>query len=274
MEKLTINDIHEVEYNVLSKFAEICEENNLCYVLAYGTLLGAVRHEGFIPWDDDIDVWMPRNDYEKFLVICKNQQKSLKPYKVINFHEESDVPYTITRFSNMDYKLIYDKGKQFDSGIFVDIYPMDKLGSTAENAMKFYKKTYIYKVLVDFSLARKRPKRSSLTKTIVTLFLYPYAKMIGSVKMMQKLEKTSKMRMDIIEDQYYGCPMLPGYGIEKELYQKRFLYNRIKLKFEKGYFWVPENYEELLTHIYGDYMSLPPVEERDIKRHGYDAYKL
>ena len=125
---------------LLALFARRCRENGLRYWLDYGTLLGAVRHRGFIPWDDDADVWMPREDYDRFLDYCQKNKDSIAPYKLSNRQTEENYYFGISRFSDRRYKYIHTNNeKPIDIGVFVDVYPLDFYGENVAQAKKILK---------------------------------------------------------------------------------------------------------------------------------------
>lgn len=141
--ELTLSEIQGEALKVLIKFDSLCKEHNWTYYIAYGTLIGAVRHQGFIPWDDDVDVQMPRKDFTELTEWCVNHEKELYPFKLCSVKTIKNYPYGLSRFANMQYK--YETtSKQylpFDIGIFIDIYPLDNYGNTYEEGLKICKKT-------------------------------------------------------------------------------------------------------------------------------------
>ena len=104
MHKLTLSEIQEIELDNLLTIDRLCQKLGLVYYLAYGTLLGAVRHQDFIPWDDDTDIWMPRRDYEQLIRYC--EQNCPAPYKLCTRKNSRDFPYGLARFSNLDYEFV------------------------------------------------------------------------------------------------------------------------------------------------------------------------
>ena len=139
---LSLEEIQKQSLEVLSRFDEICTKNGFKYWLTYGTLIGAIRHNGFIPWDDDIDVMMPRDDFNRFIEFTQENERSLYPLKLHNRANTKNYWYGIPRFSNMNYKYIVEDKyeKQFDIGVFIDIYPLDNFGNTIEDAKRIFNK--------------------------------------------------------------------------------------------------------------------------------------
>ena len=134
--ELSLAEIQNKSLEVLIKFDELCAQNDFKYWLTYGTLIGAIRHDGFIPWDDDIDVMMPRDDFNRFIKFAIEHEEDLYPFKIHNRANTKNYWYGIPRFSNMKYKYIVEDNyeKPFDIGVFIDIYPLDNYGNTKKEA--------------------------------------------------------------------------------------------------------------------------------------------
>lgn len=144
MKELDIYKTQKIALEMLKVIANICEENNIDYFLAWGTLIGAVRHKGFIPWDDDVDILMPREDYNKFLKIFLNVTNNYDIYSVNN----TDRYYiSLSRIIDNTTIIIGEKKSnedQKDCGIFIDIYPLDFVGNNEIEIKKYFKKHMKY----------------------------------------------------------------------------------------------------------------------------------
>ena len=127
MQEVSREEYIEVLKKELSFIDEICSEQNIRYFVYYGSLIGAIRHHGMIPWDDDIDIVMPRNDYEKFLEYFKSNNTDC--YTIVSNDTDSSVPYLISRVSDKRYHLEFLQGIQHEVGVFIDIYPLDGMGN-------------------------------------------------------------------------------------------------------------------------------------------------
>ena len=124
MKSVNVNELREIQLSILDSVAEFCEKNNIKYFLAYGTLIGAVRHKGYIPWDDDIDIIMPRTDYEKFINDFNNFSNDYKVYTVNNT-EWFPFPYAKVSYENSIIKELSDNMKNHNIGINIDLFPID-----------------------------------------------------------------------------------------------------------------------------------------------------
>ena len=130
-----LEELHQIETDILTAIDEICRKENIRYYLAGGTLLGAVRHKGFIPWDDDIDIAMPRDDYERFLKVMR---KGAHPYyKILALEYKEDYPYTFAKVVDTRTRLQEEIGKDLpEMGVFIDIFPLDGMGDDRDKAMQ------------------------------------------------------------------------------------------------------------------------------------------
>ena len=246
-----MNELQSVSMDLLKEFVRLCEALHLRYFAVGGTCLGAVRHGGFIPWDDDIDVGMPRRDYEIFIkeapAICKEY------YYIQNFkrEEEPDLIYIFTKMRDSRTAFI-EKGcrdKSFNQGIFLDIFPLD--GENRDPGFWFRSKILGYKIAGD-TLKNGRPIHK-----LIRLFLKFYP--ISLEKARRKLDKMfSKYDYETSEKVANYC----GAWAKKEIMKREWIEPVKTLAFEDITVSVPGNYDAYLKRMYGNYMQLPPEEKR------------
>ncbi|MCH4896587.1 LicD family protein [Marinilabiliaceae bacterium JC040] len=242
-----MDKIHIVLLRILKVFHTICEENNLTYFLDSGSLLGAIRHKGFIPWDDDLDVVMPREDYEKFKKIAID----LLPEEY--FLQCKD---TVPKFKNNMVRIVDRKstaiaeGKEIEDykwhmGLFFDIFPMDQTNNPKR--YRFLKKFFYYKY--------KNEVKRFIIRTIRHIFVFLIRKK-NVFKIFKKI--LSRSKTDNKEYLIYGFEVsyLPFYN-KKDIYPLR------KILFEDIEVYIPNNYDSVLKKCYGDYMKIPPLENRN-----------
>ena len=272
MKKLTLTEIHDETVIVLKEFHDLCEKLDLTYYLAYGTLSGAIRHKGFIPWDDDADVWMPREDYEKFIKYCVEKKSDIKPYEINNREVTKNYYYGMARFSNTNF--IYETTsyeKPVEIGVFIDIYPLDNYGENENQATSILKNC---KRMNRIYSAYNNPSGRNVILKIVRPFVWGYAHIVYGKNYHKKIDKKIadyiKKNTDK-KDKYIG---IPAWSLENEpqLFEKKWFEDKIKTEFEGLSLYIPKGWDNLLKVSYGDYMELPPEEERH-PYHSYNIYK-
>ena len=267
MKELTLREIQLASLEILKTFADICEENGFKYLLAYGTLLGAVRHKGFIPWDDDLDVIMPRPDYNRFIEYCKEHKEQLKPLELMHYSTNKEYIYPIARLSDSRYVADYNVAKDYGLGTFIDIYPYDGCSVNFEESQKDRKKLKYFIALIYLS-GLKKPEKSlqgGVIRSVGKLCIYCLGHIIGANRLCEFFDKRSQ-RINYDNSKYVLCTW-DGNITPKSMFE-----NIMYISFESGKFKAPMDYDLFLTQFYGNYMELPPENER-VGHHFYKIYK-
>lgn len=252
-------ELKKIELDILIRFASFCESQGLRYYLASGTLLGAVRHGGFIPWDDDIDVIMPRPDYEKFLTLAKN---GFDPdIDILNNHNASDYAFPFTKAINNKTVLIESTiGKEHPTGVCIDIFPSDGLpDGNLKTAVQFCK-LKMWRKLHQYSYIDGLEKPKNYLSELSRFIFVPICKKIGPAFFIEKINRAAqKYPFDSGTD---CAVVIWGYG-EKEIIPRTEFVRPIKVSFEGHLFNAPGNYDLHLTNLYGSYMEPPAPNQRN-----------
>lgn len=261
-----INDIdllHKVDLNIVKTVVALCDKYNLKYYMLGGTMLGAVRHKGFIPWDDDIDLGMPRNDYEKFLKVAPKEFP--KNLLVVNYRNTPEYQYYITRILDNQTKVIEERIGNHNkyTNISIDIFPID---GTPNNII--FRKIYFFRILYHRALMslcykdsidRKR-KRKIAEKIILWLMeRLPIEKLTSPYHQKCKIDSLLRSQ-DVYNSKYIGNIM--GAYRTKEIVPAEFYGKGQYYQFEDIQLRGLELAHEYLSHTYGNYMELPPKDKR------------
>ena len=263
----SIRDVQLVALKLLKIVDKICRDNNIEYVLDGGTLLGAIRYGKFIPWDDDIDIAMTRENYEKFLSIAK--EKLPKEVFLQNLQTTDKAENTWTQIKDRNSKVEIFGGNEQHPGIYLDIFPYDYY---SENRIKrfrelFLKKLYIKVYAINSPFKRpflqKKNLNKNLVKLIVKVIAFPFA--FYNNKLIYK--KNLKTRFRRIEKLKNNSRKVIGYGTDvlnfNNVWNKDTIYPLKEIRFEDGLFFAPGNTHEYLSVLYGeDYMTPPPEDKR------------
>ncbi len=272
-EYMQMKNIQCVSLDILKFVSNICEKEGFRYCLAYGTLIGAVRHKGYIPWDDDVDILMPRADYDKFLHWTRTHKEDMGVYEVFNREINKDYIYGITRICDSRYEIIKDNEPNCGMGIFIDVYPYDGLGDDRQVALeKLHKARKYCDAIVAMTRNNQRvPTELNLKGRLMFLLTHLIRKVHGLNYYFKQLNSL-KDGYDFDTSKYVGPLMWYFTKPYKVLFERALFNEFVKVSFEDGMFYVPSEYDKILTQEYGDYMTLPPVEKR-IYQHEYKAYK-
>lgn len=265
-EELNIQEIQAETLKIMKVIHKICIEQNLKYSLFYGTLIGAVRHKGFIPWDDDLDIVMPRGDYEKFTEYFIVHEKELTPYKLFSYKTVENYPYVINRICNTEFRMEAENEKDCGMGTFIDVYPLDGAGDGTDKM--FNKKAWFYASMY-FSKSRLHyvPVKG-FAKTIVKKTAYLFSKLSRYSSIRSKLKKLAN-KYPYESSEYVA---VVAWGNARVFYKKSWFDDLSLAKYEDAEFYIPKAYDDCLRLQYGDYMQLPPENER-VGHHFYKIYK-
>lgn len=259
MRTIHTDELKQIQLQLLKQIDAYCTKNNLQYFLAYGTLIGAIRHQGFIPWDDDIDIVMPRSDYDQF-VAHFNQENPHS--KVISMENTPQYGLPFAKVHDTRTVMHETMYKQDNFGVYIDVFPLDGImkATDIDTSLRWNKFLNAKKAIIDH--------QRSLIKNIIILG--------GKIALTFKSTRSILKTIDTIarktpwEQAQKVAQIASPYGrceiVEKDVFSTHQMHT-----FEDYEFRIPTGYHQWLTNIYGDYMQLPPVEKR-VSTHTFEAW--
>ncbi len=266
MKEIFIDELKSLELEILQTVHDFCIKNNINYSICGGTLIGALRHKGFIPWDDDIDIIMTRSDYEKFKTLFNEQKDS--PLKFIDCFNNRQFFQPFGKVVNTKTKLIETYARPIDDmGVYIDVFPVDGIPAGDKNREKFWRKITKIKnlntVIYEKSIDGENPIKHFIRILLFYMFR-PFPANIIAKKISRFAQKVDFNASDTVASSIFG------YGRDEETVKSA--YNSyVDVEFEGRKFKAMSGYETFLRNIYGDYMQLPPEEKRVLK-HDFKAY--
>ena len=257
--KITVRELQLELLTIMDEIHRVCEKNNIKYGLIAGSALGIVNYKGFIPWDDDIDIFMPREDYNKFIKTCND--KEIDENYCLKSIERNNSKYPFAKVVNN--KIIIQSKSSEDRNLWIDIFPIDGFPEDYETSVKQTKKIEFGKGLIylhNTSFGDILKERKSIKNKIQKIILKPIAMVIPTKKISMAMIKIAT-KYKYSESKFVGG-YIWGYGICERLEKEKFVSEAIKMEFEGNEFNVPKGYDLYLTSIYGEYMKLPPEDKR------------
>lgn len=251
-----------LELELLKKFCEICNAEKLHYYLLGGTAIGAVRHRGFIPWDDDIDVGLLREDYDRFLKIAPNYLSANQ--RILHYTLDENYPdYTMKLIDSTASYLMQREETKVKQNIWIDIFPIDGTPNSEIQKWLHFRRLDLIRLKLAFYYIKdvRIDKDRAIWKKFLVWFAkkVPVGKLIDPNKEKRKLDQEFK-RYSVSESKYIGNYM--GAYHEREFFPASYFAEGCKVMFEGEQFVAPKELDKYLTHQYGDYMQLPPESSR------------
>ena len=259
--ELSLHEIKVITFDILKHFNAFCQENSLCFYLSNGTLLGAVKCGGFIPWDDDIDVLMPRKDYDVFIEIFKDSTQ----YKLFTRERNPRYKFPYAKLCDMTtLKIEQNIDNGIALGLDIDIFPLDCcsehiLRPNIQRKLCMYQKGCILSKFV-----------SSKGRSCYKRLIIEGCKVLGFDFFCHRLSKLVRKEISI-GNKYMGSLMWPIYG-KREIIPAEVFADAIEVEFEGSKFPAPIGYDTYLRSLYGDYEEDPPIEKQK-SHHSYMAYQ-
>lgn len=269
MRQIQENEIKEIELNIMIKIDEVCRKNGWKYSLTAGTLIGALRHKGFIPWDDDIDIMMPRNDYEKLIQYFETTSSKYKVITCNNNQYYQDVFAKVYDTTTIIEDQITDI-KQTGMGVSIDIFPIEGLGQTYQEAEKKVKSGRLLQLIMTCAGMKKYAKSTTHSALYepIRFALFCLTRCVDANKVAKKLDKMNS-RIDFDSSLFAGIPS--GSYLEKTILTKEEYLDLVDVEFENHLFKSIKGYDSYLRRSYGDYMKFPP-KSAQVTHHTFTAY--
>lgn len=260
MKLMTLHELQGLSLDILKDVDRFCRDNSIHYFLGYGTLLGAVRHKGFIPWDDDIDILMKREDYDRFIASYASSR-----YRLVDISGTKDCYISFARVCDAERTCIRTKipwhGDSLETGVWIDIFPLDSVPEDKTAFLSLYRSLEL--------LYRMKIKTRRLLTAPVKRKLHPRLSRIdpadisrGMDTMVRMASKTGSGYISQI-----ACPENEEEYFSADLFEKT-----AEMPFEDMMAMVPEGYDRILGMMYGDYMKLPPEKDRKPKQNYIKFY--
>lgn len=262
--EITFKEMQKMELEVLVQIDSICRKHGITYFLMFGTLLGAVRHHGFIPWDYDIDIALLRKEFDRLINVLTNDEEFSNKYFIQTINSDKKYSHTLVRILIKDTKFCWKNGYTGiqKNGIHIDIFPFEVQSFNEKEMQKQYKKKTRLNLLYYYRFGNLNANTliKKVEKKLLHLFLSPLTIRVFTKKRL-KLSKNSDVELE--------KAVIGNYNDNMKFMKGELFKEFMDIDFEGHQFIIPKRYDEILKFLYGDYMQFPPENQRIIDVHGF-----
>jgi len=260
----TSAELKAIQLDILRHIEAFCKAHGITYFLSSGTLLGAIRHKGYIPWDDDIDIMMSREEYDKLLKIYP--QQATTPYKIYT-PADANYPFPFAKIGDTRTTIREASVSAYDTGVNVDIFPMDHFPDDAKEQKSFVKRIQFFRNLLEIKELKTKASRG-IIKNAITIAGHIVLTPISSNSLANKINKAAQKYNS--QDTHYMGNVVWGVGLRAIVPSQAFA-GTTPVTFEGEEYPAPVGYDAYLSCAYGDYMQLPP-KEKQVTHHANNVY--
>lgn len=256
-----LHKLQQIELEIFDEFVRLCDKHGLSYVLIGGSCLGAIRHNGFIPWDDDIDVGMSRENFNRFEEICREELDSKYIYQSLNTERNCGFVFGKIRKKGTVLSEEYSYHVNMSQGVWIDIFVYDRIPDNQRERTKFLHKVLFLKNFYIVKCGYKLPANATLGKRLAYYLAKVACALVPLDSIIHKLD-FEMQRYSGNQSCHDTYPFGGAYGPEKDIVSVEDLHATCEVVFEGRNCKTFSNYKEYLTRVYGNYMELPPIEKR------------
>ena len=263
MREIGIGELKAIQLDMLKDIHSFCVSHDIKYSLAFGSLLGAIRHKGYIPWDDDIDIMMRRDEYERFITTYGNDR-----YKIADMSVNPDYGLPFAKVEDIRTKMNEMAEGTTEYGIYIDVFPVDNVPDDMSKRKHYYQKKSILNALYNLKVIKVNKERSILKNAV--LMVSHILLFFVSKQHIAHMMSAYSSRYQGQKTEYVGI-VAPADSRIDETVPSNFFEEFVELPFENIKVMSIKEYVNYLRAFYGDYMKLPPIDKR-ISHHVFNAY--
>ena len=258
-----MNPLQAKQLEILKAFIRVCDKHNLTYFLVYGTALGAIRHKGFIPWDDDIDVAMPRKDYEEYIKLQSEYEGT--PYFIQTYKSDPCYIYNYAKLRDSSTTFIENpfKNHRINHGVFIDIFPVDGMSRTMGDRQKIGKKNkFVWRqfYFIYLPALRRKVHKRTFFKDILLNIVAGLTYVFDIAHYRNK--RVERFVNKVPFDEAAMAGIMFGFTWRINCMDANLFRETTLVPFEDIMVKVPKDYDTYLKNLYGDYMKFPPKEQQ------------